>query len=58
VVTPAVAGFLVSRLLGLVRAEATRASEHARALGQSESRLRLIVESAPDAFNRTDRHGS
>jgi PAS domain S-box-containing protein len=57
VVTPAVAGFLVSRLVGLVRAEAMRASDHARALSQSESRLRLILESAPDAFTATDRDG-
>jgi PAS domain S-box-containing protein len=57
VITPAIAGFLVSRLVGLVRAEALRASDHARALSQSESRLRLIVESAPDAFTATDRHG-
>jgi PAS domain S-box-containing protein len=57
VVTPAVAGFLVSRLVGLVRAEARRSSDHARALSQSESRLRLILESAPDAFTATDRDG-
>jgi PAS domain S-box-containing protein len=57
VVTPAIAGFLVSRLVGLVRAEAMRSSDHARALTQSESRLRLILESAPDAFTATDRHG-
>lgn len=57
VITPAVAGLLISRLLGTVRAEAVRASDHARALSQSESRMRLILESAPDAFTATDRNG-
>ena len=57
VVTPAAAGLLVSRLLAVVRAEAVRASEQAQALSQSESRLRLILESAPDAFTATDRDG-
>jgi PAS domain S-box-containing protein len=57
VVTPAVAGFLISRLLGVVRAEAVRSADHARALSESESRMRLILESAPDAFTATDRHG-
>jgi PAS domain S-box-containing protein len=57
VVTPAAAGLLVSRLLAVVRAEAVRAPEQAQALSQSESRMRLILESAPDAFTATDRDG-
>ena len=55
--TPALAGLLIYRLLGLLRAEAALADERSRALRASESRTRLIIESAPDAFVSIDREG-
>jgi PAS domain S-box-containing protein len=55
--TPTVAGLLISRLLGRVRAEAVRAADQARALRDSESRTRLILESAHDAFISIDSDG-
>ena len=55
--TPAVAGLLISRLLRRVMAERALASEHSRALKQSESRTRLVLDSAPDAFLAVDRDG-
>ena len=48
--TPLVAGLLISRLLGLLQ-------EHARELGQSEERTRLVLDTAPDAFMTLDRTG-
>src|SRR4051794_10447589 len=48
--TPAVVGVLVSRVLDVVKREAGRATDHARALEESEARIRLILDNAPDAF--------
>jgi PAS domain S-box-containing protein len=55
--TPAVFGLLISRLLDRLRAEAGSADQRARALRQSESRTRLVLDSAPDAFVSIDRDG-
>jgi PAS domain S-box-containing protein len=55
--TPAVFGLLISRLLDRLRAEAASADQRARALRQSESRTRLVLDSAPDAFVAIDRDG-
>jgi PAS domain S-box-containing protein len=56
--TPAVFGLLISRLLDRLRAEAASAEQRARALRQSESRTRLVLDSAPDAFVAIDRGGA
>jgi PAS domain S-box-containing protein len=48
--TPLVAGLLISRLLGLLQ-------DHARELGHSEERTRLVLDTAPDAFITLDRTG-
>ncbi|MEA2406528.1 MAG: hypothetical protein QOE69_647 [Thermoleophilaceae bacterium] len=48
--TPAVAGLLISRLLG-------RLHGHARELEESEERMRLVLDTAPDAFITLDRDG-
>ncbi|HEV7846776.1 MAG TPA: SpoIIE family protein phosphatase [Thermoleophilaceae bacterium] len=48
--TPAVAGLLISRLLG-------RLDEHARDVQESEERMRLVLDAAPDAFITLDRDG-
>jgi PAS domain S-box-containing protein len=55
--TPAVFGLLISRLLDRLRGEAGSADQRARALRQSESRTRLVLDSAPDAFVAIDRDG-
>jgi PAS domain S-box-containing protein len=55
--TPTVAGLLISSLLGRVRRETGRAAARERALGDSEARTRLILDSAPDAFVAFDRDG-
>ncbi len=52
--TPAVAGLLMSRLLGILRLQAANAEERAGDLRQSESRMRLLLDSAPDAFLAMD----
>jgi PAS domain S-box-containing protein len=48
--TPLVAGLLISRLLN-------RLQQQARELRQSEERIRLVLDSAPDAFITLDRDG-
>jgi PAS domain S-box-containing protein len=48
--TPLVAGLLISRLLG-------RLQHQARELRQSEERVRLVLDTAPDAFITLDRDG-
>jgi PAS domain S-box-containing protein len=55
--TPTAAGLLISRLLGRLGNEAERASERELALRESESRTRLILNSAPDAFMAIDGDG-
>jgi PAS domain S-box-containing protein len=55
--TPTIAGALIYRLLGRVRAQAKTAEARERALRQSESRTRLVLDSAPDAFITVDRDG-
>jgi PAS domain S-box-containing protein len=55
--TPTVAGLFISRLQGFLRSEAARSSEQARELRERESRTRLILESAHDAFVSIDRDG-
>ena len=55
--TPLMAGLLIARLLDRVRAEAARALERERALSHSESRTRMILDSAPDAFVAIDGEG-
>ena len=57
VATPLVAGLLISRLLGRMRAEAEGADERAYALQESEARTRLVLDNAPDAFVTLDRDG-
>jgi PAS domain S-box-containing protein len=52
--TPAVAGLLMARLLGNLRRQAAAAEERTSELRQSESRTRLLLESAPDAFLAID----
>jgi PAS domain S-box-containing protein len=52
--TPAVAGFVVARLMGGLRAQAARAEARARELRESETRTRLLLDSAPDAFVAID----
>jgi len=48
--TPAVAGILITRLLGGIQ-------HHARELRESDERTRLVLDTAPDAFITLDRHG-
>ena len=48
--TPAVAGLLISRLLGGIQ-------HHALELRESEERTRLVLDTAPDAFITLDRDG-
>ena len=48
--TPAVAGLLISRLLGGIQ-------HHAGELLESEERTRLVLDTAPDAFITLDRDG-
>ncbi len=55
--TPALAGLLISRLQGVLREQAAKAVGHARELRAGESRTRLILESAHDAFVAIDRDG-
>jgi PAS domain S-box-containing protein len=55
--TPTVAGLFISRLQGFLRREAARSSEQARELRERESRTRLILGSAHDAFVSIDRDG-
>lgn len=55
--TPLVAGLLISRLLGRLRAEGLSSDERARELQRSEARTRLVLDSAPDAFVAIDADG-
>ena len=55
--TPLISGFLISRLLDGLRDQAERSSAQARALRDSESRTRMILESAHDAFVAIDKDG-
>jgi PAS domain S-box-containing protein len=56
--TPTVAGLLVSRLHRRLRAEAAAADARGRDLRRSESRTRLVLDSAPDAFVSIDAGGA
>jgi PAS domain S-box-containing protein len=55
--TPLVIGLLISRLLASLRAEAVQAEQRAGELRQSETRTRLVLDSAPDAFVTLDADG-
>ena len=55
--TPLVAGMLVSRMVGRLRAERAASEERARELRESEARTRLVLDSAPDAFVTLDADG-
>ena len=55
--TPLLAGLLISNLLDSLRGQAERSATQARALRDSESRTRMILESAHDAFVAIDRDG-
>ena len=55
--TPLVIGLLISRLLASLRAEAVQAEQRAGELRQSETRTRLVLDSAPDAFITLDADG-
>jgi PAS domain S-box-containing protein len=55
--TPLVAGLVITRLLGRIRAEALDADRRADALQESEARTRLVLDGAPDAFITLDRDG-
>jgi PAS domain S-box-containing protein len=55
--TPTVAGLLISRLLGRLGDEVDRTTARELALRESESRTRLILNSAPDAFIAIDGDG-
>ena len=52
--TPAVTGLLMARLLGGVRRQAAATEARTRELRQSESRIRLLLDTAPDAFVAID----
>ncbi len=56
--TPTVSGLLISRLLTRVRTEAAAADARGRELRRSESRTRLVLDSAPDAFVAIDGEGA
>jgi PAS domain S-box-containing protein len=55
--TPTVVGLLVSWLLTRLQRAARAAAERAQELARSESRLRLVVDSAPNAFVAIDAQG-
>jgi len=55
--TPLIAGVLISRMLDLLRSERVDAERSARALRESEARMRLVLDSAPDAFVTLDPDG-
>jgi PAS domain S-box-containing protein len=55
--TPVVAGLLISRLFGQLRAGKLDSDRRARALQESEARTRLVLDGAPDAFLSLDRDG-
>jgi PAS domain S-box-containing protein len=55
--TPLVAGLLVSRMLGQLRAGQAESEERGRQLRESEARTRLVLDSAPDAFVTLDADG-
>jgi PAS domain S-box-containing protein len=55
--TPLVIGLLISRLLASLRSEAIQAEQRASELRQSETRTRLVLDSAPDAFITLDADG-
>jgi PAS domain S-box-containing protein len=57
VVTPLIAGLLISRMLDRLRDQQIEAAESARALSQSEARTRLVLDNSPDAFVTLDRDG-
>ncbi len=56
--TPTVSGLLISRLHERLRVEAAAADERGRDLRRSESRTRLVLDSAPDAFVAIDGSGA
>jgi PAS domain S-box-containing protein len=55
--TPLIAGLLIFRVLGRLRAEHAESAERARELRESEARTRLVLDSAPDAFITLDAEG-
>ncbi|MEA2331189.1 MAG: hypothetical protein QOH58_1327 [Thermoleophilaceae bacterium] len=55
--TPAIAGLLISRMLARLRAGQVQSAERARELREAESRTRLVLDSAPDAFITLDTEG-
>ncbi len=55
--TPLVVGLMISRLLGVMREAMERSARQERALRSSESRTRLIVDSARDGFISADDDG-
>ncbi|MFN2615856.1 MAG: SpoIIE family protein phosphatase [Thermoleophilaceae bacterium] len=55
--TPTVVGLLVSRLLERLQGAAASAAERAGALARSETRLRTVLDSAPNAFVAIDSSG-
>jgi PAS domain S-box-containing protein len=55
--TPLLAGLLISRMLGRLRAGQAATEETARELSESEARTRLVLDSAPDAFVTLDTDG-
>jgi PAS domain S-box-containing protein len=56
--TPLIAGMLILEMLGRLRAEVAQSDERARELRQSESRTRLVLDTAPDAFISIDGDGT
>src|SRR5262245_37337456 len=48
--TPLIAGLLILQMLSRLRAEVAHSDERTRELRQSESRTRLVLDTAPDAF--------
>jgi PAS domain S-box-containing protein len=52
--TPAVTGLLIARLLAGLRREAQATEDRTRELRQSEARIRLLLDTAPDAFVAID----
>ncbi len=52
--TPAVTGLLMARLLAGIRREAAATEARTRDLRQSEARIRMLLDTAPDAFVAMD----
>ena len=52
--TPAVTGLLMARLLAGIRRQAAATEARTSELRQSEARIRLLLDTAPDAFVAID----